>query len=452
MSPVVDKDVLPVRLVVLNHNGGELTLRSLRHLLALEWPSGQLQIVCLDNDSSDGSVERIENELPQVEVRRLGSNTGFPANNEALNDLARVRYVGLVNNDAFVEPSWLRELVDALDDDPGVGAVCPKILLAPKFATVSITSPSFESGRVDTRTRGVKLRGVVVEGVDVSSSAHLGETGWGREADRAGPFEWARPEAVLRVPAPELAHSFSALLSVEVLDDCTIVINGGSGDEKRDLARGLHQINVRVTTPLRDVINNVGSIVFVDGYGADRGWLEFDDGRFDLPVDVFAWCGGGVLFRTDYLIDVGLFDPSFFLYYEDTDLSWRGRARGWRYRTVPSARMRHVHAASTGDVSELTGFLTERNRLLMLVRNAPVRRVLSQLLRFPLITASYARRDVVYPVTQRQRPHTRTVTRRIRSFVGLLRMLPGAMRQRRHLRDRQIVPDNEIEGWFVTHE
>jgi hypothetical protein len=31
-------------------------------------------------------------------------------------------------------------------------------------------------------------------------------------------------------------------------------------------------------------------------------------------------------------------------------------------------------------------------------------------------------------------------------------MLPGAMRQRRHLRDRQIVPDNEIEGWFVTHE
>jgi GT2 family glycosyltransferase len=128
MSPVVDKDVLPVRLVVLNHNGGELTLRSLRHLLALEWPSGQLQIVCLDNDSSDGSVERIENELPQVEVRRLGSNTGFPANNEALNDLARVRYVGLVNNDAFVEPSWLRELVDALDDDPGVGGGLPQDL------------------------------------------------------------------------------------------------------------------------------------------------------------------------------------------------------------------------------------------------------------------------------------------------------------------------------------
>ncbi|CAB4559382.1 unannotated protein [freshwater metagenome] len=452
MAPVVDKADLPVRLVVLNHNGGDLTLRSLRHLSALDWPSDQLQIVCLDNDSSDGSVERVEKELPQVEVRRLGSNLGFPANNEALKDLAGVRYVGLVNNDAFVEPGWLRELVDALDEDRGVGAACPKILLEPRFATVSITSPAFESGRIDTRSRGVILRGVVVNGVDVSSSAHLGETGWGREVDRVGPFEWARPEAVLRVPAPESSDSFSALLSIEVPADCTIVINGGSGDEQHHLAKGLHRINVSITTPLRDVINNVGSIVFDDGYGADRGWLEFDDGQFDPPVDVFAWCGGGVLFRTDYLIDVGLFDPSFFLYYEDTDLSWRGRSRGWRYRTVPSARMRHVHAASTGEVSELTSFLTERNRLLMLVRNAPARRVLSQLLRFPLITASYARRDVVYPVTLRQRPHTKTVTRRVRSFVGLLRMLPDALRQRRQLRDRQIVPDNEIEGWFVSHE
>ena len=45
--------------------------------------------------------------------------------------------------------------------------------------------------------------------------------------------------------------------------------------------------------------------------------------------------------------DVGLFDERFFLYYEDTDLSWRGRGRGWRYRYVPEARVRHIHAAST---------------------------------------------------------------------------------------------------------
>ena len=88
---------------------------------------------------------------------------------------------------------------------------------------------------------------------------------------------------------------------------------------------------------------------------------------------MFAWCGGSVLLRPAYLADVGLFDDDFFLYYEDTDLSWRGRSRGWRYRYVPEARARHVHAASTGEGSPVFQHYVERNRLLMLVKNAPPR-------------------------------------------------------------------------------
>ena len=43
---------------------------------------------------------------------------------------------------------------------------------------------------------------------------------------------------------------------------------------------------------------------------------------------MFAWCGGAVLLRREYLDDVGIFDERLFLYYEDTDLSWRGTAQG----------------------------------------------------------------------------------------------------------------------------
>ena len=80
-----------------------------------------------------------------------------------------------------------------------------------------------------------------------------------------------------------------------------------------------------------------------------------------VPADVFAWCGGSVLFRPSYLADVGLFDERFFLYYEDTDLSWRGAARGWRYRYVPEAVTRHVHAASTGEGSPVFQYYVERH-------------------------------------------------------------------------------------------
>ena len=72
-----------------------------------------------------------------------------------------------------------------------------------------------------------------------------------------------------------------------------------------------------------------------------------------------------------YLDDVGLFDERFFLYYEDTDLSWRGRLRGWRYVYVPTSLVRHRHAASSGVGSTVFRYYTERNRPLMLVKNAP---------------------------------------------------------------------------------
>ena len=96
------------------------------------------------------------------------------------------------------------------------------------------------------------------------------------------------------------------------------------------------------------MINNVGSNLFSGGFGGDRGFLEVDEDQYEEPADVFAWCGGAVLLKRAYLDDVGTFDERFFLYYEDTDLSWRGQLRGWRYVYAPDAVVRHHHASSAG--------------------------------------------------------------------------------------------------------
>ena len=50
-----------------------------------------------------------------------------------------------------------------------------------------------------------------------------------------------------------------------------------------------------------DVINNAGSDLYQRGFGGDRGFLQRDDGQYELPADVFAWCGGAVLLRAEYL-------------------------------------------------------------------------------------------------------------------------------------------------------
>jgi GT2 family glycosyltransferase len=440
-----------VRLVVLNYNGGAYVEKAFEHLVGLDWPADRLQLVCVDNASSDGSVEAIRRRFPQVEIRQLATNDGFPANNRGLEDLDGVDYVGLVNNDAFVEPGWLSPLIAALEDDNGLGAVSSKLVLAPRFAEVVIDAPAFSPGAGDARALGVMVRGVELGGVDVSRHAHLGEGGWGTEADRDGPFEWAAPHAVLRVPCPDDApeEPFDAVVMLQARTPVTVRVDGGDGPVEVAVATTPTAVTVRVTSGRYDVLNNVGSIVFEDGAGADRGWLERDEGQYDEPAEVFAWCGGSVVFRPEYLRDVGLFDERFFLYYEDTDLSWRGRARGWRYRTVPTSVARHVHAASSVEGSELFSYFVERNRLLMLVKNAPIPMLVRQLWRYLLVTASYTRRDIVVPALGRHRPRPTVVRRRVVSFVGVLRLLVPMLQDRRALRRRQQVSDDRLSTWLV---
>ena len=111
---------------------------------------------------------------------------------------------------------------------------------------------------------------------------------------------------------------------------------------------------------------------------------------------------------------------------------------------MPSSRIRHVHAATSVEGSEVFTYHVERNRLLMLVRNAPASMAWRQVLLHVRATASYARRDVLGPLLARRRPNPVTVRRRLRAEAGFLRALPWALASRRRIRAAQVVPDEQL--------
>ncbi|MEZ5266193.1 MAG: glycosyltransferase family 2 protein [Acidimicrobiales bacterium] len=446
-----------VRAVVLNYNGDPHIFRCLEALAATEWPAGRLQVVVVDNNSTDGSPAAIAERFGSVELRPLGTNTGFPANNEALGDLDGIDYVALVNNDAFVTPGWLAPLVDRLEDDATLAAACPKLLFAPRFVELTVESPTFQPP-ADSRRLGVRLSGVERRGVDRWRAAQFPPPGfWGIERGRGeeAAFAWTNGHGVLRVP-----------LEPGEVPDGTVRVRlagPGPGPTEVTLRCGAHRSTVAVgpapawfelpldaTAEPFDVVQNAGSMMLAGGYGADRGFLERDTGQYDDEVDVFAWCGGGVLFRPAYLRQVGLFDERFFAYYEDTDLAWRGRAEGWRYRYVPTSVLRHQHATTSVEGSAIFNRYVERNRLMMLTKNAPRRLVAQAVWRYALTTASYARRDVVGPLRHGGRPRFGVVALRLRSFGSYLRWLPALLADRRRLRSRAVVGDDELLSWFRT--
>ena len=116
-----------------------------------------------------------------------------------------VDYVALVNNDAFVDPGWLGPLVDALEADEGLGAACPRILFAPRFLDLTLTSPTFRPGTGDGRELGVRLSGIEADGEDLWRDAQRVDGFWGQEhgSGEEARFEWTGERAVVRVPVPE---------------------------------------------------------------------------------------------------------------------------------------------------------------------------------------------------------------------------------------------------------
>jgi hypothetical protein len=176
-------------------------------------------------------------------------------------------------------------------------------------------------------------------------------------------------------------------------------------------------------------VNNAGVLLLSDGYGADRGLDAPDGPPYDAPAEVFGFSGGAALLAVEPLRAIGGFPAPFFLYYEDTDVSWRLRLAGHRIGYAPGAVVRHAHAASSDRTSALFSFHNERNRLLMLLRCAPAGFAVRQLLRFGLTTASLA-------VTRLRRrpvpsaPHFR-LGLRLRVLGSVLRLLPWALRSRR---------------------
>jgi hypothetical protein len=187
----------------------------------------------------------------------------------------------------------------------------------------------------------------------------------------------------------------------------------------------------------------------IGGYGGDRGFLEQDRGQYEQPEEVFAWCGGAVLLSARYLRDVGTFDDRYFMYYEDTDLSWRGRLAGWCYVYVPESIVRHLHAASSTEGSALFIHFVERNRFTTLARNAPWPMLFDAAWVFLRDTLVIFRRDVLSRVVRRGRPAPRLVVRRLRAFAAFLRMLPATLVTRRRQRVTRAKREEIVRRWAV---
>src|ERR1043165_2003067 len=127
---VPDDSLLPtVSVVVVNYRGAEDTITCLRALADdLAYPADRLQVICVDNASGDGSVERIRANAPGVELVESPVNTGFAGGCNLGVQHAKGSVVAFLNNDARPHPDWVSAAVKVRRAEPTVAAVASKVL------------------------------------------------------------------------------------------------------------------------------------------------------------------------------------------------------------------------------------------------------------------------------------------------------------------------------------
>jgi GT2 family glycosyltransferase len=87
-----------------------------------------MEVLVVDNASTDGSAEMIEAEFPWVKLIKSAVNLGFAKGNNVAIRQCQGRYIALVNPDVIVFPGCLDALADFLDQNPKVGNVGPRVL------------------------------------------------------------------------------------------------------------------------------------------------------------------------------------------------------------------------------------------------------------------------------------------------------------------------------------
>ena len=436
-------------MVVVNWNGERWLGPCLRALAAQRAPFA-FHVWVVDNASTDGSLALLERDHPTVRVLRNHRNLGFAGGNDTALREVTTPYAVLLNNDATPEPDWLERLLAPFDAPGGerLAAVTSKVVFAPRYLPLRVDAPGFVPGGADLRELGVRVAEVRVDGEDVTARVLWERLAYGPEGTGAGRSWWLRPSGELLLPLPDRAGPHEVEVRWAAERDKEVRLSWEGGEAVLAVGPAMAPASCSVDGPTVDVVNNAGSIVLTNGYGADRGYQEVDRGQYDAPEEVFALCGCAVALRSSAGRSVGWFDEDFFLYYEDTDLAWRLRAAGWGIRYEPTAVVRHVHAATSVEWSPTFVFHTDRNRLLMLVKNATPALALREVGRYPLTTGSIALRTVRTAARARVRPAVRPTLLRLRVLRSFLRLLPAMLGKRATA--RRAVPRRELQRWLVT--
>jgi len=210
-----------------------------------------------------------------------------------------------------------------------------------------------------------------------------------------------------------------------------------------------------------NLLDSIGVLISLSGGGANRGYKEYDQGQYDISSEIFGVCAGAALYKRAALEDIvyknEFFDNSFFAYYEDLDLNWRLKLRGWNSISCPEAIVYHVHSATGGSNTPFKSFYANRNRYFLVIKNLPFKYLMLSLLSTPyrylkLLNSMFIKKSGPSYKLKKNSNMFMPFFIVFKGFISLSLNLPFLLLKRWYIQKNKKVSNNEVSDWFRKYK
>lgn len=352
------KTTKDVCVLVLNLNGKKFAEKNLQSLINQTYTD--YQVIFIDAGSTDDSIQYVKTNFPQCDILELGENLGFTGGNNRGIEYAIEKYacrvIVTLNNDTWVEKDWLEKLIAPLDDEK-VAMSTSLVFLYYPYLFIDFVSQE------DAILTNIYLNKSEYRVLNYDIYEETSFAKFPMEIEKGKKYK-------LALPCTDIQDINKLVFKSETHAPITLnvgIINYFTDTNSVDLSKD-------------EVIENTFEIIQNAGSSLNHKYLYFQDNRIYervKPIDsttheylpeitdheVESGCGCAMAMKTKVIEELGWFDPTYYLYNEDNELSYRYTKAGYKIIIASKAIVHHYFWGSTDVVSPFKIYYGVRNRL-----------------------------------------------------------------------------------------
>lgn len=348
---------IDVSVVIVNYNGKKYIDELFAALQNQTAENFIYEIVFVDNNSSDDSLKYIHQQwadkIKNLKIVEHKINSGFAGGNNLGVKESQGRYIVLLNNDTKPNKDWLQNLYNFFINKENI-VIANSLLLF-----------YYDYIKIEFHT---KDKFVISNKIKINETEYIIDNKFCRNLlynnDKLTCF----------------GHSEIYIPLIDGIMDYNIEINKISGLEKDKVIVGeisrnfSSSININLSKEAilinkKTLVQNAGSGVNENYDGYDIGFTDEYDEKYMKPYQITNACGASMMMEKEKFMSAGGFDETFFMYYEDTDLSFRLRKNGGEIWYCPDSIVRHIHTGSSKEWSPFFIYHVTKNKLLFIYKN-----------------------------------------------------------------------------------